>query len=348
MKKVLSMVLAVVFCVTAVSFAGAAQVSAAPSGKPVIEDVDYENNGRVEVDFTTDISVKNLKVTVKDSSGKTYKVTSVRAKDDDEISFRINGLKKNKRYTFTMSGVKKRYGDGTYTTVSGSIGKVTRIKASGAEKAAIEKIEYEGGGLVEVDFKKDVNLRKVKVTVKDSSGRKYAAKIVERDEDELDFRVIGIKADKKYTVTLANVKSAVTGKTATLKATFRTKKISGRSASVVVKEVEYDPDDRELSIDFKKDVNLWNAKVKVTDAEGKSYKVKVLDYDDDELEVRVYGLTEGASYRYSISGVYAMGSGTAKTVKGTFAAVDDDDNDDDYDDDDGDGDDDDDDDDDDD
>ena len=56
-----------------------------------------------------------------------------------------------------------------------------------AASASIRKTEYEGSGKVEVDFKKDVQYKNAKVTVKDSSGKSYTAKITEKDEDDLKY-----------------------------------------------------------------------------------------------------------------------------------------------------------------
>lgn len=42
---------------------------------PTIEKTEYEGAGYVEVDFTRNVQYKNAKVSVKDSSGKSYKAT---------------------------------------------------------------------------------------------------------------------------------------------------------------------------------------------------------------------------------------------------------------------------------
>lgn len=85
---------------------------------PAKEDVEYEGNGRVEVEFKSDVVWKKPVVTVKDSSGKTYKATIVK-RDNDDITFVIKGYKAGKKYNFTISGVKKR-GTSGYGKVKGS------------------------------------------------------------------------------------------------------------------------------------------------------------------------------------------------------------------------------------
>ena len=75
-----------------------------------------------------------------------------------------------------------------------------------AATAAISKTEYEGSGRVEVDFKKDVQYKSAKVTVKDSAGKSYTAKILEKDSDEMEVRVSGLKKGTKYTVKVSGVR----------------------------------------------------------------------------------------------------------------------------------------------
>lgn len=83
---------------------------------PVIEDIDYNSKGRVEVEFYGKVQYRNLKVSVKDTSGKKYSVKSV-YRDNDEVEFTIKNFKKGKTYNVTVSGVKKR-GTGSYGKVS--------------------------------------------------------------------------------------------------------------------------------------------------------------------------------------------------------------------------------------
>ena len=71
-----------------------------------------------------------------------------------------------------------------------------------AAAPVIEDVEYEGRGLVEVEFKKDVRYKNVKVTVKNAAGTKMTAKIVDKDEDDLTFFVKNLKPGAKYRVSL--------------------------------------------------------------------------------------------------------------------------------------------------
>ena len=41
--------------------------------------------GRVEVDFTSDVKFKNVRITLKDNKGAKYSATNIKRKDSDEI-----------------------------------------------------------------------------------------------------------------------------------------------------------------------------------------------------------------------------------------------------------------------
>lgn len=75
-----------------------------------------------------------------------------------------------------------------------------------AAAASIKKTEYEGNGVVEVDFKKDVQYKNAKIVVKDSDGRTYTAKITDRESDGMEIYVKGLKKGKKYTVQISGVR----------------------------------------------------------------------------------------------------------------------------------------------
>lgn len=75
-----------------------------------------------------------------------------------------------------------------------------------------EKVEYEGKGKVEVEFYGHVKYRSLKVTVKDTSGKKYKAKVVHRDNDEIKFKILNRKAGKTYKFTIRYVKKTGTFK----------------------------------------------------------------------------------------------------------------------------------------
>ncbi len=70
-----------------------------------------------------------------------------------------------------------------------------------------DDIEYDGGGRVEVEFRGKVDWKAPKVTVTDTTGRKYTATIVKKDNDDITFRINNYKEGTKYNFTISGVKA---------------------------------------------------------------------------------------------------------------------------------------------
>ena len=73
-----------------------------------------------------------------------------------------------------------------------------------------EKVKYEGNGKVEVEYVGHVNYKNSKITVKDTSGKKYNVTVLERDDDETIFKIKNYKAGKTYKFTISGVKQSGT------------------------------------------------------------------------------------------------------------------------------------------
>ncbi len=184
-----------------------------------------------------------------------------------------------------------------------------------AATPVIKKTEYEGNGYVEVDFKKNVQYRNLKVTVKDASGKSCTAKVIEKDKDDLTFYVKGVEAGAKYAYTISGVRAGKSGAFTSVSGSFKVP-----AAKLAIKKVKYDRRDKELEIKFKTNVEYKNLKVTVKDASGKSYKVSKTEKDRDEVEVRVKGLTKGEKYTVTVSGVRAEGASGYGSVSKAFTA----------------------------
>jgi uncharacterized membrane protein YkoI len=137
----------------------AAQLSAS-AASPAVEEVEHKGKGRVEMEFYGKVQYKNVKVTVKDTSGKKYKVTRVR-KDSDDIDFNIKNYKRGKTYIISVKGVRAR-GTVSYGTASGklTIPKAATGSAISAKKAiSIAKKDaankWKAKGIWDVEVEKD-------------------------------------------------------------------------------------------------------------------------------------------------------------------------------------------------
>ena len=173
-----------------------AMAAPALASAPTVKKVTYEGGKKVEVDFSGRVSYKSPKVTVADNSGNKLSAKIV-DRDTDDIKFTVSGLKAGGTYTFTISGVRAG-SSGTYDTVKGSF--------SVPSEVAIRKVKYDKKDReLDISFNGKVKYKKVKITVKDAAGKKYTAKITDKDNDDLEAKVKGLKKGKTYTVIISGV-----------------------------------------------------------------------------------------------------------------------------------------------
>lgn len=132
----------------------------AMAASPTVEDVEHKGKGRVEVDFYGKVRYKNLKVSVKDTSGRKYRVARVR-RDDDDVKFTIRNYKVGKTYRITVKGVKMA-GTNSFgkATAKLKIPKGAKGKAISARKAISKakkhaKKKWGVTGIWDVDVDRD-------------------------------------------------------------------------------------------------------------------------------------------------------------------------------------------------
>ena len=178
------------------------------------------------------------------------------------------------------------------------------------------RVKYEKNGVVEVDFRGKVQYRNLQVSVKDSTGKAYAVRINDRDDDELEFTIRNYKAGMKYSYVISGIRAK--GEKSYGKVTGVVS-IPKETTAVKVKKIKYDVKDRELEIDLNKKVGWKNPSVRITDG-SRTFGTRITDRDSDELEVRVSGLTRGKTYKYTITGVVDKGTGKTLTLTGSFKA----------------------------
>ena len=174
---------------------------------------------------------------------------------------------------------------------------------------------------IDIDFSTRIKLKSTaKATVKDDSGNTYKTYIEESDSNEIDLDIVDLKAGKSYTVTISGIKKATASKYGTLTIEFSIPKASTN----IVEDIDFDYEDDEVTFNFTDIVKYKNPKVTITNESGtKTYKVTIIEKESDELSVRVVGLKEGNTYKYSITGVTNRTIGSPKTLTGSFVALDD-------------------------
>ncbi|MCI8646112.1 MAG: hypothetical protein HFE76_04745 [Firmicutes bacterium] len=145
-----------------------------------------------------------------------------------------------------------------------------------------EHVKYLGAGKVEVEFRHDVQYKKPKVTVKDSSGNVYSASIYKKDDDELKFKIKKYKKGKNYTFTISGIRKEHTAKYGSVSGTVKIPK--DQEKNITAKEA------RNIAL---KDAGLTLQDVYDLDVEK--------DRDDGVVKYEVSFKTTKWEYDYEIS-----------------------------------------------
>ena len=176
----------------------------------------------------------------------------------------------------------------------------------------IDEVEYEGRGIVEVEFKKNVQYKNLKVKVTDAAGVTQTAVVVEKDKDELSFLVPDARPGK-YTFRISGIRSGKSGAYETVTGEFRIP-----DWDPLFKDIEYDRSDKELELEFAKKVQYKNVKVVVTDENGKTYRCTIEEKSNREMELKVSGLKKGQKYTVTVTGIRPADAPAYGTIVGVF------------------------------
>ena len=109
------------------------------------------------------------------------------------------------------------------------------VTSAFAAVPAKEEVEYKGSGKVEVEFVGKVNWKSPKVTVTDTSGKKYVATIIKKDNDDITFQIKGFKAGTKYNFAISGINKKGTTGYGTVKGTVSIPKAKAAPATTIAK-----------------------------------------------------------------------------------------------------------------
>ena len=163
-----------------------------PAGaKAVIEEMDYEGNGKVELDFKGSVRYKKAKLTVKNAKGGKVKAV-ITKKSPEELEFVIRKPKQGQTYSFTISGIRNKK-DKKYGRVKGKI-YIPVVNGS----VPVETVEYDPKDTeVEFEFSKKVKWQNPCVSVWD--GRQHLALgISETENDKIEVKVSSLQKGSLY------------------------------------------------------------------------------------------------------------------------------------------------------
>lgn len=160
-----------------------------------------------------------------------------------------------------------------------TVGATPAFGASAAPR--VEDVDYEGKGVVEVEFIGKVKYKNVKVTLKDNKGKKYSAKVLKRDRDDIKFRINKYKTGRTYTATISGVKK------------WSARKYTKVNAKVKIKAVSK----KHITAAKAKSVALKNAGLKASQVR---YMHVEKDYDDGRYIYEVEFKRGYYEYSYEI------------------------------------------------
>ena len=171
---------------------------------PVIESVEYEGQGYVEVEFLQNVRYETPVLTVTNNLGLNIPAELI-ATDDDDVLFRIDGFNPNQTYSFTLGGVRAGL-TGAFESVSGE------FTTPDEDLPFIKNVDTDlDDKEIDVEFLGRVRWNDPVVTVRTvpadpaDEGEILETRITERDNDGLEVRVKGLKKGEKYVVEVSGV-----------------------------------------------------------------------------------------------------------------------------------------------
>lgn len=169
---------------------------------------------------------------------------------------------------------------------------VMPVSAAAPQK---KSIKYEGYGKVELEFRSKVQWKNAKVTVKDSTGKAYSVKILNKDNDEIEFKILQFKQGQKYTCTVSGVRQGRSGSYG---------KVSG-SVTIPTTKVS---ESKAVSIALNDAVK----KYKIKKADAKGIDLDISRYRDKKVfEIEFRAKKNGRMYEFE----YKVDPATGKILK---------------------------------
>lgn len=180
----------------------------------VVKEIEYNGNGRVGVEFNTDIVYPSLKITVKTAAGKSLPIRITR-KSSRALRIIVTGFKQGQAYTVTVSGIRRKSG-GSNLKVSGKIYTPTFKGCVPLKNAEYDIKDRE----VEFIFSADVEYRNPRITVKRGSTN-YFRKINKKESGEIEVSVNALKKGVIYTFTITGIRKKGAKTFGSITGTFR-------------------------------------------------------------------------------------------------------------------------------
>ena len=176
----------------------------------------------------------------------------------------------------------------------------------------IKRSEYQGNGVVEVDFIRDLRYNDMQLSVTDALGNAVSAQVVNTDDDDIKFRIENPVPGETYTFNFTGLTARRGGEAIEAQGSIRIP----AEGEVAIRKVEYDRDG-EIEVSFNTAVDYQDVKATVSSLMGGDFEVVITERERNGFEGYVRGLEYGGIYTLTVSGVSASGD-----VSAEFIAVD--------------------------
>ena len=176
----------------------------------------------------------------------------------------------------------------------------------------IKRSEYQGNGVVEVDFIRDVRYDNLQLTVSDALGNEVPAQVVNTDDDDIKFRIENAVPGETYSFVFTGITARRGGEAIQASGSIRIP----AEGEVSIRKIEYDRDG-EIEVNFNGSVEYADVKATISSLLGGEFEVVITERERNGFEGYVRGLEYGGIYTLTVSGVSTSGD-----VEAEFIAVD--------------------------
>lgn len=158
-------------------------------------------SGKVNISFKNKVAyTDSVSATITDVDGKEI-ACKISKKNKAMMAVSVKGLVKGQKYTLTIKGVKAKGSNEAADIVKTFTAKGMKT-ACAPSKVSVAKKKF-----VTIKFKSSAYYKDAVVTVKDSEGNLYEAKIIKKAKGNIKIQVKGLKKGQKYTVTVTGIKT---------------------------------------------------------------------------------------------------------------------------------------------
>ena len=275
-----------------------------------VREIEYKGNNIAEIEFSSDLLYTGKeKITVTDSEGNEL-ACKLKSQSSDEWNVEIASIEEGKIYYVKIEAFNA---DGTPLIFSGAF-----LARDGFEATATlngfssEAYCFENGIKFLCDNDDIYSSNKTVITLRNADGDVYTADDFIMEDDYWLIYTDKISPGDIFSIQITGITDNKRKDTAIYEIC---KAMPGSNSAARIMDVKFDVDDGELEIKFE-DKIAWSGKpvVTVTDINGSPFKVNEINWDDDDIEVVVTGVTQPGKYNFTVKD----SGGFSADISGSF------------------------------